>query len=504
MKDYRKRIPRIALISVVLFFILTLSAFAEGTMKSSDNDFNGKKARYVFFFIGDGMGICQINSAEIYKGSIAGNEKKPAKLAMSGFPSQGLTTTYSADSFITDSAAAATALACGYKTGSGVVSMDTKKKEKFKTMAEMARDKGMKVGIVSSVSIDHATPACFYAHEASRGKYYEIACQMAESGFDYFAGGGPKGNFSKIRKDRKDVLEIMKEKGYTVVDNKEDFEKLCPKKNPKVMAFDKYLDGSFALYYDLDRKKDSISLAEFTKKGIELLDNDKGFFMMVEGGKIDWACHANDAGASIKDTLAFDQAVAEALEFYKKHPEETLIVVTGDHECGGMTVGFAGTRYSTFFEKIRHQKKSYLEFNKILGEYKKEHTGENASLSDLYDEIRDSFGLIADNSKDPENQEKEMVLTDYERDQLRDAFQRSMKGDKIKSRNQHTYLLYGGYEPLTVTLTHILNNKAGIGWTSYSHTAVPVPTFAIGPGHTLFNGYYDNTDVAKKIMNIML
>jgi len=148
-----------------------------------------------------------------------------------------------------------------------------------------------------------------------------------------------------------------------------------------------------AMLYSLDQADGYISLSEYVEKGITLLDNPDGFFMMVEGGKIDWACHANDAAASIHDTLAFDEAVASAYAFYEQHPDETLIIVTGDHETGGMTIGFAGTQYSSFVDKIQNQSMSYEAFDAILSEYKETHTPETAKLEDLLPAIEEAFGL---------------------------------------------------------------------------------------------------------------
>jgi len=489
---FLKRINKVIVIILLLGLIIPQFVFSK---EKSKDVYRGKAPKYIFLFIGDGMALPQINSAEIFLA--AGSNKTEIKtLNMSKMPAQGLTTTFSADSFITDSAAAATAIATGKKTDSGVISMDSSKKLRFKTLAEIFKDMGKKIGIVSSVSIDHATPACFYAHEPTRNNYYEIAVQMAKSDYDYFAGGAPKGNLAGKRKDRKDVMEIAKENGFLIINNKKDFMSL-KSKNQKIMAFDKYLDSDQALYYELDRKNDSISLAEFTKKGIDLLDNPAGFFLMVEGGKIDWACHANDAASAIYDTLAFDDAIGEALKFYQKHPNETLIIVTGDHECGGMTIGFAGTEYSTYFDKIKYQKMSYIEFNKILVDYKKTHNENNAKLQDIASDIKNAFGIDVNASGD-----NPMGLTEYQKKIIEEAFMKSIKGETEKSKDEYTFLLYGGYEPLTVTITHVLNQKAGIGWTSYSHTGVPVPTFAIGNGHDLFNGYYDNTDIYNKVILI--
>jgi alkaline phosphatase len=301
----------------------------------------GGKAKYVFLFIGDGMAMPQVHAAEIFKSVSAKAGVTISHLSFTKFPASGLTTTYDASSFITDSASAMTAMMTGHKTRSGVINMDTGKGEKYKTLAEYAKEGGFRVGVVSTVSLDHATPAATYAKVASRGETYSIDVQLAGSNFDYFGGGGLT---QKGRKEGDhDAFDLARSHGYTVVNGKEAFEVLKPGVG-KVLATNAVLQDESAMPYDMDRKADDLSLADYTRKGIELLDNPQGFFMMVEGGKIDWACHANDAAAAIKDTLALDEAVGQAMEFADAHPQDTLIVVTGDHETGGMTIGFSGTR----------------------------------------------------------------------------------------------------------------------------------------------------------------
>ncbi len=482
--------------SVALFFLMLAALFVpvmsfagaaqEATPKTVDAPApKAERAKYIFLFIGDGMAMAQVNAAEIYSHAVSSKDIGIKPLRFSQFPVTGVTTTYEAGSFITDSASAGTAIATGNKTLAGVINMDTTKTKKYTTIAEMAKAKGVKIGIVSSVSIDHATPASFYAKVPSRGDMYDIAVQLTQSNFDYFGGGGfaqPKGK----NKDKQDVIEIAKAAGYKVVNSKADFDALKPGSG-KVIAINAVLQDSSAMPYDMDRAMGELSLADYTRKGIELLeDSSTGFFMMVEGGKIDWACHANDAASAIKDTIAFDNAVAEAIKFQEKHPEDTLIIVTGDHETGGMSIGFAGTQYSTFFEKIIPQKGSYVNFDmKILKPYKDANKGKG-NIADMIPVVEDYFGL------------KYSDLTDLEKTQLQRAFARSMGGEV-----ENDYLLYGGYEPFTVQITHILNQKAGIGWTSYSHTGVPVTTFAKGKGQELFGGYYDNTDIFKRLVKLM-
>jgi alkaline phosphatase len=460
------------------------------------------------------MGMPQINSAERYLAALEGKDYGARLLSFSRFPAQGLTTTYANDRFITGSAASATAMATGYKTNIGVISMDPTKTRNYKTIAEMAKEEGMKVGIISSVSIDHATPAAFYAHQPSRSNYYEISVQLAESGFDFFGGGGIKSPTGK-NKDQPSSIELAKKNGYTVVDNRSDFMALSPGVG-KVLAYNAILDGSKALPYEMDRDMSDLSIAEYTKKAVELLDNPDGFFIMVEGGKIDWACHANDAAASVKDTLAFDEAVQVAVNFMNRHPEETLIVVTGDHECGGMTLGFAGQGYETNFRLLEVQKKSATDFfaGELVSQYKKSMTARD--FDKAMEAVEEYFGLVYLSASEKSALESRaeagdkdaaimlaLSLSDYELKMIRDAYNRSLQGEEERADDEGTYLLYGGYDPFAVTLSHILNQKAGIGWTSYKHTGVPVPTFAHGVGAEIFNGYYDNTDIAKKMMEIM-
>ncbi len=489
------------------------------------------RARYIFLFIGDGMGVAQRNSAELYLASIKASDRpERTRLIMNTFPAQGMNTTYDLTSIIPDSASTATAIATGHKTASGVIGMDKDCKVAYEGIAKVAKKKGLKVGILSSVSLDHATPAAFYANVPHRNMMYDIGIQLVDSGFDYFAGGKLLMPLDKKDPNKPNVLELARQKGYTIAIGRAGFEKL-KKGAGKVLAMNELVDNDEAMYYALDQglnmQKAHVSLAEYVAKGIDLLYNPKGFFMMVEGGKIDWACHANDAAASIHDVIALDEAVAEAVKFYKKHPSETLIIVTADHETGGMTIGFAGTQYSTFFDKIRFQKMSYIEFNKRLDRYKRTRSPDNARFEDILPLIKEAFGLymmpqeerarlsrlVAEgNAKDATDDAKRagkdalyelkysMALSDLEVKVLREAFEKSMAGLKERAKDDYTYLLYGGYEPLTVKLTTILNNKAGIGWTSYSHTGVPVPTSALGVGAEMFNGYYDQTDIYYKMM----
>ena len=459
--------------------------------------------KYVFLFIGDGMANVQIHAAEAYLASLAVDDAVPGSekaqlLTMSQFPVQGMSTTFADNRLITDSAAAGTALACGYKTTCGVISK-TPDGTDVATLAEKAKEKGMKVGVLTSVTINHATPAVFYSHNITRNDYQSIAQDLADSNFDFFGGGF----WNKAANASVEASAIAN--GFTITTSLTALEAV--ENGSKVIAFDEAQGNTItgehhgALRYEMDRGfVDGMSLADFTGEAIRILDNENGFFMMVEGGKIDWACHANDARAAIDDTVAFDDAVAKAVEFYNAHPNETLIVITGDHECGGMTIGWAGTAYDTFFETLQKQTMSFEWFNNtILSAYEADHDPMPEDIAaDLWQIIFDNFGLDGANlSADTDDD-----LTAYQITQLEDAYDRTVANDRIKSKEEDK-LLYGGYEALTVTLTHVLNNKAGIAFTSYSHTGVPVMVLAKGKNSSVFDGFYDNTDVAKKIAQVM-
>ncbi|HPJ88493.1 MAG TPA: alkaline phosphatase [Thermotogota bacterium] len=466
------------LMTVAIVLLLTAALFAQGP-------------KYVFLFIGDGMAMPQSNAAQLLESSLA-NVETP-KLTMFKFPVQGMTTTHAANAFITDSAAAGTALATGYKTNSGVIGFDPTLSNALETIAERVNSMGWKVGVVSTVSIDHATPAAFYAHQASRSNYYEIARQLAESGFAFFGGGDIKYPTGK-GKDQENVYEMAKTNGYEIINTQAGYEAFDPK-NPgseRVWIINEDLDGSKAMNYAVDNAP-TFDVADITKTAIDFLDNDKGFFLMVEGGKIDWACHANDAAGSIGDTIAFDDAIAQAVEFYKENPEDTLIVVTGDHETGGLTIGFAGTQYAAYPELIANQKGSYDVFTAKVNTMKA--SGELKSFEDVLPEITAFFGLY---TEDGENEA--LKLSAYETEQLEAAVDTFVNGS---DNAEEAYLLYGGYNPIAMTCTHILNNKAGLAWTTYSHTGVPVVTYAMGNGQEMFSGYYDNTDIAKYLFALV-
>ena len=468
--------------------------------------------KYVFMFIGDGMSYPQIQSTSDFLGALTDNDyflaqpslddnqgatlNGPEYLNFMNFEAAGSAVTYDSNSFAPDSASTATSIATGRKTYSGTINVDVTGTEIFETITEKVHEQlGMKVGIISSVNLNHATPAAFYAHQASRNNYYEIGEELVASGFEYFAGGGLKKTTGYDKENPlPNLYDLAKQAGYTVTFTNNDADAITSDSG-KVILIDEYLADSDAMAYELDRTDAMWSLADYVKKGIEVLDNDKGFFMMCEGGKIDWACHANDAASTIHDTMAFADAVQVAVDFAKEHADETLILVTGDHETGGLTIGFAGTDYDTYLTLLESQKISFQKFDdEYTVNYKKNGTTFEEALAD----IEALFGL-----KTEGNEGDKLVLTAYELEQLRIAFEKSINGTQSGADAQLEYVMYGTYDPLSVTLTHILNNKSGISFTSYSHTGLPVAVLADGVNADEFNGYYDNTEIFNKMAEIL-
>lgn len=469
---------------------------------------SGNGAKYVIFLVGDGMASVQAQAAAAYLTHLNGGSEDVAAdlihadnvLNMRTFPVLGMATTFSDTRFITDSAAAATALACGIKTEAGVLGRNTAKNASYKSVAVLAHEKGKSVGIISSVSLPHATPAAFYAHVNSRRNYAEIGRQAAESGFEFFGGGKFRYLTSVKTEGAVQVQQAFDAAGYVTVTSIADAK--AQNANRKLICSVPFSYGKDAMPYAIDSPPGSFSLAEVAQVALDRLAPDpQGFFLFVEGGKIDWAGHANDAAANINETLAFDQAVRVALDFYRAHPTETLVVVTGDHETGGMTLGYVGNKYQTAFDKMDGQTMSYEKFGKtVWADYKAATRWTDAETSNIDQTLKalieQHFGLAWSD------------LSAYQQEQLEAAYDRSRGGIKADARpsgydldgkKDVDYLVYGGYDALPVTLCHILNQEAGITWTSSSHTGVPVPVMAIGFEAERFSGFYDNTDVAKKI-----
>jgi len=251
-------------------------------------------------------------------------------------------TTSSANRLVTCSSAAATALASGEKTKNGMLNVSPDSKRTFIPISKTLHQKGFSVGIATSVSIDHATPAGFYARATSRSDYYDIAKQLPASGFEFFAGAG----FLKPEpKDSISIFTLLREAGYAINTSIEQGRNSKSVKNILIQPQGKDVKQ---LPYSVKKSKDDFTLAQITRLGIEKLSaQNKPFFFMIEGGLIDWANHYNLTKEMYGEVKEFSEAIEVALDFYKQHPTETLILVTADHETGGSTVFKKGFRFTT-------------------------------------------------------------------------------------------------------------------------------------------------------------
>ena len=455
------------------FLLLVLSGYAQ-------------QAKYVFYFIGDGMGVNQVQGTELYRGELEG-KIGITPIWFTQFPYATTATTFSATNGVTDSAAAGTALATGNKTQNGTIGMKQDLQTEVSSVAVWAKNKGCRVGVTTSVSVDHATPAAFYAHDPSRGSYYKIGTDLYKAGFDFYAGSDFIDPNNKDNKDgNSENLYTMAEKnGYTIARGYKDYLKKC-KKADKMILFQSEKASEkdrTAIPYAIDRTKDDLTLADITRSAINFLSKDlsKGFFLMVEGGKIDWACHSNDAATVFHEVADMDEAVKVAYEFYSQHPDETLIVVTADHETGGFVLGTGA--YKLNLQVLKNQKVSESGFTRILNELRKKYNN-NVSWEKVQQALKENFGFW-DKVKLNEKQE-ERLLAKYN-----DTF----KGTEAKLEKSE----YAQDEPLAAEAKRIIDEIALVGWTSGGHSAGYVPVFAIGAGADLFQGRIDNTEIPIKI-----
>ncbi|MDE6368262.1 MAG: alkaline phosphatase, partial [Muribaculaceae bacterium] len=327
--------------------LFTATVLSAATLSASAQD-----AKYVFYFIGDGMGMGPVMAADTYNREILKNDKP---LLMMQFPTVSWCMTYSANSRITDSAAAGTALSTGVKTKNAMLGMspDTIAVE---SIAKKFHDNGYGVGVVTSVSPFDATPGAFYAHVPNRSKHYEIGCQAAESGYEFLAGAG------SYKTDDQNVNDVMAKNNVQVIYGPSEIEKINSKRvfliNP---------DGcpNWNIGYTIDSIEGRLTLPLITETCLAHLEKNTPdrFFMMVEGGNIDHALHANDGGAAIVEIINFNDALKLAYNFYLKHPDETLIVVTADHDTGGMAMIYPKVKNMAHLGSFSYQRVSKEEFS---------------------------------------------------------------------------------------------------------------------------------------------
>jgi len=285
-------------------------------VKTFTQKFKAKKPKNIIMMIGDGMGVAQV---------FAGLTANGGHLFLDNFKQIGFSKTQSSNKYITDSAAGGTALSTGQKTYNGAIGVNTDTIA-IKTILEMAEEKGMATGLISTSAITHATPASYIAHQGSRGSYEDIAADFLKTDIDVFIGGGYK-HFTQ-RADKRDLIKELQQKGYKVL---LDMDEIAKVKSGK-------LAGLTADEHNEVFPKRKMNLPLSTQTALNILtQNKKGFFIMIEGSQIDWGGHENNTIYVVNEMLDFDRAIGKALEFAAKDGE-TLIIVTADHETGGMAL----------------------------------------------------------------------------------------------------------------------------------------------------------------------
>lgn len=435
-------------------------------------------ARYVFYFIGDGMGLGHVNAAEIYNREVL---KSPQPILMMTFPVASQARTFSASNTITDSAAAGTALASGYKTRNAMVGQ-TPDSVAVNSIAVDFMKAGYAVGVGTTVQADDATPAAWYAHAANRGMKDIIAPQAAESNLSFLAGGA----FKLGGKDEavfSDFLNVMRKGNYETIEGMAAFNELKNKgKLPsKVLLYSDHPVGG-QVGYTIDSIPGAMTCAQITEACLATLENvnpDK-FLMMIEGGNIDWAAHSNDAAGVIKEIINFQDAINVAYQFYLRHPDETLIVITADHDTGGMAYGRLGGNFNIAYADA--QKISKDMFGDWTRRWGKETA--NPTWQEMEDVLRDKLGFW---SKVP--------LTDNETAQLKDMFDKTF----VTKNAEEEKTLYHDFNAFTAKAFDILDSHMGIGWTTNYHAGNMVPVYAVGANSGYFTGSLDNTDIPKLI-----
>lgn len=444
---------------------------------------SAQEAKYIFYFIGDGMGPNHIALTEYYRGEMA-DSLGLSPLGFTQWPVASLASNYSASTLVTDSAASGTALATGHKTTNGFIGMAPDATTPLKSIAYRAKEAGKRVGIASSVGINHATPASFFGHNSKRSSYHDLALELPESGFEFFAG--PDFCCDKER-DTVGVYDNARAHGYAIARGIDEFKSQAPSATGIIFLQPSEATATVGstLPYAIDRKDGDLTLRQITESGIEFLTrdgaaDDNGFFFMIEGGNIDWHAHGNDGAAVVHEVADFDDAISAAYDFYLAHPDETLIVVTADHETGSLNLGTG--KYALNLKALSNQKVSQDEMSRIFNTIRRNNNGE-ISWEMARQALADNFGFWS-----------ALELTEKQENRLKAAYEKSFgaESNMVKSEYKSNY-------PLSDAAKRVINEIALIGWGSGAHSATFIPVFAVGAGAESFSSRSDNALIARKI-----
>jgi alkaline phosphatase len=443
--------------------------------------------KYIFYFIGDGMGLGPVMATEAYI-RLAHNDEHP--LIMTQFPVATWAQTWSASSPVTDSAAAGTALSTGYKTKNGMLGM-TPDSVSVTSIARILKDDGYGVGIISSSAIDDATPGAFYAHVPYRSMYYEVGKDAAASGYDFFGGSGLRGNVDK-KGNATDLYDLLAKNNYKIYRGAEGAKNLSTTTDKKVILLNPENYGNVnQMGYVVDNRGGDgigLTLPMTTEVCINHLvkNSPDKFFMMCEGSLIDHALHSNDGSAAIKEVIDLNQCIEQAYQFYLSHPDETLIVVTADHDTGGMSTGCKSTGYNAFFNNVDCQKITrdrMSEYFKVLLASRQVFTWED--MQEYLKENFDFWGTVK--------------VTEAQEQELKDVFNSTF----VQRTAQDEKGLYNDSNAFAAAVMRVYANSTGFGFTTPNHTGNPVPVFAIGVGSERFTHRYNNSDIPKTILSIL-
>ncbi len=422
----------------------------------TDLSFAGQ-AKNIILMIGDGLGPAHVHTARLYATRQLGKNLVMTEVMNNGQTAYMINDT--ADSTVTESAAAAVQMATGVKVLARVIGIGPDGRV-LKTILEMAREKGKATGLVTTSGITDATPAGFIAHVSRRSEEEKIAEQLVKSSVNILFGGRkafflPEAERGK-RKDGRNLLDEARQNGFTIVGTAEEMK---ASQGEKVLG----LFSAGNMLFEIDRKGSTEpSLKEMTVRALQILNRNKeGFFLLVEAGRIDHAAHANDIAAVISDTLAFDEAIQSAYDYQKNHPD-TLLIITSDHETGGLAILPYGAA-SHESEGI-----NLKAISKIKGSHEKwgKELGKNPTPEKIKEIIKKNFDI-----------------------ELKDDEVKTIKENalpRLDPRHFHTLVNSVGF---------VLRLYHGIGWVSDSHTAHPLFLFGIGPGAKKIKGWRHNTDV---------
>lgn len=445
--------------------------------------------KYVFYFISDGTGVNTVLGAEMYEAEKAGYIGRKSFL-MTSFPTVGVSSTYSGSHGITDSAASGTALATGKKTKNRAIGMLEDLETPVSSIAVWAKNSGVRVGVASSVCVNHATPAAFYAHAKDRGMYYEIGTDLPVSGFDFYGGSDFSQPVSKKDSTAADLYTIAQDSGYTIARGYDDY--LAKAAVAERMILFQPQEASdrdaFSLPYFIDAKPGDLTIPQVLRAEIDFLmkDSTKGFFIMNEiGAKVDFACHANDGATAFREVAAVDSCIRIAYDFYLRHPDETLIVLTADHETGGLVL--ANDKYSKKLNLkiLANQRGSQDAFTARLHDLRAQ-TSNQVTWQQIKAALTDFYGFW-----------DTVEINDDDEKMLKGIYEKSFKGKMANEKN-----LYSENEPLAGAANRLINNKAGVTWCVGGHSAGLVPVYACGVGADRFSGHNDNASIPLIIADI--